>query len=492
MKQFIIMICAVVTLLSNPTVLYSKPSKTVKHTKKQQLKKKQLKKKNSPAKKKQAPRKGIALVSTSVTTTLAPATTVTNTEQTADDKKPLAATTNQTSQSGLTLSVNDELNDLDIPPAPSARKIRVLLESHETKAEPKFVIHSKHGFILESPIASGVTALYQAQEIHLMLRNKKLYFRCKDGNYRGIKNSSIEICNPHRKITLGSKTFQGSLQLVIDHDEDKLYIINKLPLEDYIFSVVQAEGLNSWPLDMHKLQAIISRTYAVYLMQRARERSPQFKYFDIKCTNFHQRYEGLHKHTRLRQAVDETQDLILTHNDAVALTMFDISCGGIIPGLITPVDKRKPYLNRVQRCTFCTSCPSYLWKETFNADTVVCKLKELGSLKDKMASFGTLAEIKMRHIDKAGVVHKILITDTRGHSVVITGNQLRSTNSHKIKSLAFSIEFKNNKLTITGFGYGHLKGVCQFGCVELLKRGWSIKDVLSFYYPGTKISRLVH
>ena len=43
-----------------------------------------------------------------------------------------------------------------------------------------------------------------------------------------------------------------------------LYIVNELPLEDYIKDVVAAEVGKDWDIEALKVQAVISRTYAMY------------------------------------------------------------------------------------------------------------------------------------------------------------------------------------------------------------------------------------
>ena len=43
-----------------------------------------------------------------------------------------------------------------------------------------------------------------------------------------------------------------------------LYIINELPMEDYIKDVVVAEVSSDWDMEALKAQAVVSRTYALY------------------------------------------------------------------------------------------------------------------------------------------------------------------------------------------------------------------------------------
>ena len=46
--------------------------------------------------------------------------------------------------------------------------------------------------------------------------------------------------------------------------ENGLYIINELPLEEYVKGVVAEEMKADWDMEALKAQAVISRTYAIY------------------------------------------------------------------------------------------------------------------------------------------------------------------------------------------------------------------------------------
>ncbi len=375
---------------------------------------------------------------------------------------------------------------------PSVKKIRVLLEEHNATKEKKFIIKSRHGFILESPANSENTALYQETELKLLCKNKKLYLKCHDQQYRRIKFDNVEVCDPHHKLTLGNTTYQGSLIFRIDETANTIMVINKLPLEDYVYSVVRYESIPSWPLGMQKVQAIISRTYAVFLMQQARLKNPRYRYYDIKNTNLHQVYNGTHHYTHLRQAVDETQNLILTYKGNIALTMFDICCGGSTPALMRRKDTSKPYLCRKERCIYCTQSPYYRWKVDLHINTFLQKLKAMPNIKSKLKNFnGPITDVKITDTDKSGIVHKVKLFDKKHRSTLFTGNDIRGIMPTQIKSLSFTIKKVRDRIVIAGKGYGHQQGVCQWGCKELVDRGWSVKSILNFYYPGTKLSRLL-
>jgi SpoIID/LytB domain protein len=45
-------------------------------------------------------------------------------------------------------------------------------------------------------------------------------------------------------------------------------------------------------------------------------------------------------------------------------------------------------------------------------------------------------------------------------------------------------------LQISGHGFGHLLGMCQWGAKFMGDEGYNYENILKFYYPRTKISKL--
>ena len=54
----------------------------------------------------------------------------------------------------------------------------------------------------------------------------------------------------------------------------------------------------------------------------------------------------------------------------------------------------------------------------------------------------------------------------------------------------FEISPKAGKFELKGSGYGHGVGLCQFGALELAKRGYSYKQILSHYFPKHRIKKI--
>jgi stage II sporulation protein D len=372
-------------------------------------------------------------------------------------------------------------------PTNSEKTIRVLLHEHNLDETVNLDIHSDNGFVLESPTGSKISAFLGKDKLMLLIKDKKIYLKCPDEKYRKVKNSNIEISNPHNRLKLNGRSYEGKLTIHIDEKSNAVLIINTVDLEDYIYSVLRSECIPYWPLEMQKIQAITSRSYAQYLISCKKPSSPLY---DILNTNFNQLYNGHHGFKHLRQAVQETKNIILTYKGKPALAMFDISCGGIIPGFMKFKDTAKPYLCRTNKCTFCRKNSSFLWKEDLHENSFMNALKNNPNVDRLLKDFGKLVNVKVVAADKAGIAHNVRLFGSR-KNITLTAKTIKTALKGRIKSLAFSIKKQNDRIVIIGHGFGHCLGLCQCGARELVSRGWNFRKILNFYFPQTELKRLV-
>ncbi len=388
--------------------------------------------------------------------------------------------------------VSEKITDTAVPYPVSDIHIRVLLHEQSSIPFDTFFIESSEGFILENPLNNGKKGVWRDTRINLTVKNNILYVCCKDGKYRRVRNNNLVVIPMKETIHLNKKSYHGKLTIRIDLSQQKLLIINKLNIDDYIYSVLRNEMLSYWPLEIQKVQAIASRTYALHHMRHVRTRNPH-SFYDIKNTNIHQVYGGSHDCNHLRKAVYETYHLILTYKNNIALTMFDICCGGIIPANMAIKDDDKPYLFRKNQCLFCKNSSSYRWNATCNMSELSEALCKYSSKPGECLKMGRLRDVAIEQRDRAGIVKKIALVGSKKKVVVTMQDFKRCLSSASLsvpKSYALDITKVKNSIKFSGKGYGHNIGLCQVGARELVKRRWDYKQILSFYYPDTSLVRL--
>lgn len=371
--------------------------------------------------------------------------------------------------------------------------VRVLLDKKNSIAKNNFVIESNEDFILETDNLDK-KIIIKDKKINLFISKNKINLLVKNQTsnktkLQTINKNQLEIKTKNCSLKLNGIIYAGSLIFKINKNTKELFVINKLNLDEYIYSVLVSEIYQTWPHEMQKVQAVVSRSYATHQMQQNNNRLEPLPYH-IKRNNFHQRYDGHHNHEHLQKAIDETKGEIITYNGKVALAMFDACCGGIIPAKMDYLDfKKAPYLARSKPCTFCTGYKLHNWKRTIPVKEFLDKLKTNYNIAKKIIGCGNLVRIVITKKDNAGIVKNVRLVCSK-KNINLTGNQLWDNMKNKILSLNFNIKKNDDKIIIEGKGYGHQMGLCQWGSRELVKKGWDYKNIIRFYYPGIKFSTL--
>jgi stage II sporulation protein D len=92
-------------------------------------------------------------------------------------------------------------------------------------------------------------------------------------------------------------------------------------------------------------------------------------------------------------------------------------------------------------------------------------------------------------------VIKLIIT-TGNNEYTVSGYNIRTVfgdnkdSGGLLKSNFISIKTKGDKILIEGKGWGHGVGMCQFGAIEMARKGKNYKRILYHYYSGTRIKKI--
>lgn len=148
-----------------------------------------------------------------------------------------------------------------------------------------------------------------------------------------------------------SQTFEGKLRLKVN--EGKLVLVNELPVEDYLTSVISSEMSAHSSLELLKAHAVISRSWVYCQMAhrnlqavtaqshfnfsrgegeiiRWHDRSDH-ELFDVCADDHCQRYQGITRASlpTVREAVEATRGEVLTSEGALCDARFSKCCGGM-------------------------------------------------------------------------------------------------------------------------------------------------------------------
>lgn len=224
------------------------------------------------------------------------------------------------------------------------------------KATGSFEVRDESNNLIASvPAEKSVQALFDfntkkyALNFEGSLQNNLSYLR-----FVPHESSTIfEITNyenrPSWNSSLNDNKFRGILELRYSEARDKLYVINELPMEAYLFGL--AESSNGSPYEFQKALVVAARTYAQYNLNIGGKHPAA--YFTLNATAWDQLYRGYNSEIRmpdLVQAVKETKGLVITYNNEVVVTPYfsqsdgrtrsweEVWAGGPKPWLVSKPD----------------------------------------------------------------------------------------------------------------------------------------------------------
>lgn len=247
--------------------------------------------------------------------------------------------------------------------------------------------------------------------------------------------------------------------------------IESVPLERYVASVLAGEVHTSWPLEALKAQAVASRTFAI---KRMRERQNQD--YHIQSSVMDQVYKR--KTTdNFMNAVKETAGIVVSANGELAETSFHSTCGGRTTDARSVWGRSYPYLQG-GICGYCEASPTYSWSTEI----------PLGDIATKFGQKVSTITIKSRTPD--GRTDMLLLSGSKKQT--ISGHELRmALGPMRVKSTMFSdIKVDGSRVKISGHGFGHGVGMCQYGALGMAKANKNYQQILKHYYPGTNLKRL--
>ncbi len=354
--------------------------------------------------------------------------------------------------------------------------VRVLLEERGAGGLDPWNIHGKSEIFVTDLSAPKKKIKYSAARVQVTRIGAVLTDVHDQRQPMITKALRIQSADSH--LCLDGTWYQGSLYIVMDGE--RALLINNIDIEDYIVSVVKSESITSWPIEMHKVLAIASRTYVIAKILEAQKLN---RLYHIKNTNVHQTYTGYHENQEIKKAVSETSDLFLAHNDKPILAMYDICCGGVVPAKKSGVNfDAAPYLARTYPCTYCKKAKVYNWSARYSVDRLESLLRrEIPHLKG-------IKEVRITKKDRAGAVQKVVVKANSGHHY-LQGKKLYSL-LKDIKSFCFSVQTNGGKIVFSGRGYGHHMGLCQWGARQMVREGWHYRRILKYYYPDTQLMKL--
>lgn len=251
-------------------------------------------------------------------------------------------------------------------------------------------------------------------------------------------------------------------------------VIN-LNMTDYLIGVVSSEMPASFNLEALKAQSVLARTYALKAKQTGKKLTDTVStqsYIDIdqmknKWGNSFNTY-----YNKIKNAVENTNGEYLSYNGNYIEALYHSTNNGKTESSLDVFGNYYPYLISVSS-EYDKNASSYLRTISMPLDTISNKLG---------LSLNNDSVISILSYTDGGNIKEININGNN-----FSGKKVRELLS--LRSADFDISISDNNANITTRGYGHGVGMSQYGANGMANAGYSYKDILSHYYPGTTLTK---
>ncbi len=297
---------------------------------------------------------------------------------------------------------------------------------------------------------------------------------------RDLKLYGIKIVSPRASIRVDNKDYPDSIQIIKDK-QGKLTVVNEVDLESYLRRVLPKEMLRTWPVEALKAQAVASRTFALF-----KSLSKGHEDYMLAGDVIGQVYGGRGSEAfATDQAVNQTRGEILTYHDEVFPAYFHSTCAGRTTHPEYNWDiQPHPALQGV-RCWYCLNSKHYRWRRVISSEDLGARLKRGGY------SLGRIQQVIPKKWDESGRAREILIKHSRGELVLRANDFRLAAGPDIVKSIKdIRVSYSDGHILFSGYGWGHGVGMCQWGAKALAEQGKTYREILEFYYPGARITKI--
>ncbi len=346
------------------------------------------------------------------------------------------------------------------------------------------------------------------------------------------------------------QVFEGNLILTA-RGTDNIAIINEIPLENYLVSVISSEMSGTAPPEFLKVHSIISRSWLLAALERKNtahkpaERPgteelirwynrEDHDIFDVCADDHCQRYQGITKiiSDAAANAVNETRGYVIAYGGSVCDARYFKACGGItenyetaweetpIPYLVSISDSRDalpPVVSEEKAAEWVKSLPDvycntqdeellaeilpgfdretthfFRWKVEYTRS----QLEEIIRQKSGI-DFGTLQDLAPLERGPSGRIKRLKVTGSKQSIVIGKELEIRRWlspthlySSAFVVSKDFAPDGRPDRFVFNGAGWGHGVGLCQIGAAVMAKKGFTAKEILAHYFTGAGIKKI--
>ncbi|MBQ9848723.1 MAG: SpoIID/LytB domain-containing protein [Clostridia bacterium] len=373
---------------------------------------------------------------------------------------------------------------------------------------------ASNGRPVASPASGGITVVDSSTgKILFTFEDASRPFALRDKNGGTVKIPVTRNSKTSRYAYFGFFTYSVS--------DNKLSMVNTLPLETYVKCVITNEIGYSASDETVKVFSVLVRTFP-------QNRKHGSLGFDVCQTTCCQAYYGSYRFDeRNNKLVDATRGLICTINGKPTRTVYHVSSGNATCSSVAAWGGNVSYLTSVQL----EEKKPYVWDHEYTKEEFYKFIKSRDAF-SKLKDSDLTMKITATDPHGSDYITRLVVTDGKGNSVEIKSSEkvrmacgYQSANfkigyvsEMKVLTSDGTVETKQvsgvmtengyeaiegfgdtdyklpsgaslsaDKLIVNGQGRGHGVGISKQGSETLASQGYNFKYILSFFYKGTEL-----
>jgi stage II sporulation protein D len=263
--------------------------------------------------------------------------------------------------------------------------------------------------------------------------------------------------------------------LAVRTESGHLTLTLTLPLEEYVAADLAGEALGFRSPQSLAAMAVAARTYAVRFSGRHKSAG-----YDFCDTTHCQDLRIRAVQPGLRQAAEITESELLWFQGAPAAAFYTKDCGGASEAAeqVWP-DMRAPYL-RYHEDPHCHRHAG--WRSSIGKQDLRAAMAAAG--------FRLPARLDSLRIAARTPSGRAWRLETGGQAIQASALRFavgRAIGWSQVPSDLYELSDSGDRLLFEGRGSGHGVGLCQAGAARMGEDGRGYREILEFYYPGTKL-----
>lgn len=328
---------------------------------------------------------------------------------------------------------------------------------------------------------------------HTYQGKQTVNFNCRLGQSVQLPNRPLlvaSVSSPTGLIGWENRRYRGELQMVAGPEAAKrgCDLVNLVPMETYISSLLAKEMHAEWPIEALKAQAVAARSYALAKMRGGVDQETGLPWH-LESSEKDQvsgSFFDTTSHTDTA-ALSTSGEVLVAPSGATVAGFYHSKCGGrtLRPDQVWS-GRVEGY--RAVDCPFCHKHGRGAWSKRLD------KFAFSDLMRKGLTRYASVAAKPSP--DALTFVHDL---PGNGEFRVYEGNQLHVMKKTWLRNLLgreglpsnhYRVVDEGSHVRMTGEGYGHGVGLCQMGALELAKRGYSYREILQHYFPDLQVKKL--